>query len=381
MFRLFDEQDLARLQEVLASGNLCAIPGAQVPAFEREFAAAMKAPYAVAVCNAMAGLHAAVAAAGAGAGDEVIVDPMVTFAALAALYNNAIPVFADIDPTTHTMDPATLEACLSERTKCIIVTHLWGLCAAMDPILEFARRHGLLVIEDCAHALFATYQGRYAGTLGDLGVFSFQQSKHMTTGDGGMVLCQTEELRDRVRSMVHFSTVPPRLAWNYRMNELTAAVGRVQLTRAREYVRQCQENARYYHDAVAGCSWIQPQAVPPGHEHVYHIWAAAFYGERVGVSLAAFQAACQEMGVSISFGYIGQPAYLHETIAAPVAYGRGCPIHCPLRARPLAYQPGLCPQAEDLMGRLMLIYTGGESDQAQANAARLRQAIEKVHPA
>ncbi len=374
-WRRFDDEDLRRLREVLATGHLNAIGGTQTPAFEQEFAAAMGARHAVAVCNAMAGLHAAVAAAGAGAGDEVVVDSIVGFGALAAMYNCATPVFADIDPETHCMSPASLRERITERTKAVIVTHLWGLCADMDEILAVARAHDLVVIEDCAHALFATYNDRYAGTMGDYGVFSFQQSKHMTTGDGGMVVCASEELADGIRSFINFGTIPDRLAWNYRMNELTAAVGRVQLTRAREYVRACQQNAALYNEAVSGCEWLVPQAVPEGREHAYHIWAAGFYGERAGISLDVFREACQVEGFSASFGYIGKPPYLHDTIREPRAYGRGCPTRCPHLPAPADYREGLCPNAETLMPRLILVGTGGEAGYHRANAEALRRAI------
>ena len=377
MWRRFDEEDLAKVKEVLDSGVLVSTAGTQVRKFEEEFAQAVRAKYAVAVCNAMAGLHAAVVAAGAGAGDEVVVDPMVTFAALACMYNNATPVFADIDPETHTMLPESLEERITERTKAVIVTQLWGLCADMDEIVRIAHDRGLLVIEDCAHALFATYKGRYAGTIGDIGVFSFQQSKHMTTGDGGMVVCASEELEERVRQFITFSTVPPALAWNYRMNELTAAVGRVQLTRAKDYVRYCQENARLYNEAVEGCEWIVPQATPEGRENAYHIWAAAFYGDRCGISIDQFRERCEQVGVSLSIGYIGKPAYLQPVINQPVAYGRGCPVQCPLGAG-VRYEEGLCPNAEELMGRLILIGAGGEREGHEANAEKLRQVIEAV---
>lgn len=378
MPRVFDDEDLRRLKEVLDSGHLVSSGGTQVPAFEQEFAATLRSPYAVAVCNAMAGLHAAVAASGAGAGDEVVVDPMVTFASIAAMYNNAIPVYADIDLATHVMDPVSFEASITERTKAVIVTQLWGLCADMDAIVDIARRHGTVVIEDCAHALFATYKGRYAGTLGDIGVFSFQQSKHMTTGDGGGVLCATEELHDRVRAFVHFSTVPPSLAWNFRMNELTGAVARVQLTRAPLYVRECQESASYYSQTVADCDWLVPQATPEGRENAYHIWTAAFYGDRQGLTLDDFQTACREVGFGPNFGYIGKPAYRQEVISEPRAYGRGCPTGCPLRARDVTYSEGLCPNAEELMPRIMLVGAGGHPAEHQAAAERLRAAVEKT---
>ncbi|MBI2299717.1 MAG: DegT/DnrJ/EryC1/StrS family aminotransferase, partial [Armatimonadetes bacterium] len=146
-WRLFDHEDLAAVKEVLDSGNLCSIGGAQTPAFEAEFAAEFRAPHALAVCNAMAGLHCAVAAAGVEPGDEVIVDSVVCFAALAGRYHNGIPVFADIDPVTHQIDPASVRARITDRTRAIICTNLWGLCADYAELRKIADEHGLLLIE------------------------------------------------------------------------------------------------------------------------------------------------------------------------------------------------------------------------------------------
>ncbi|MGC9319076.1 MAG: DegT/DnrJ/EryC1/StrS family aminotransferase, partial [Armatimonadota bacterium] len=310
----FDDEDLRACKRVLDSGQLCSIGGSEVPAFEEEFRQAMGAPLALAVCNAMAGLHCAVVASGADHGDEVIVDPLVTFASLGALYHHCTPVYCDVEPDTHLMDPQRLPELITDRTRAIIVTQLWGLCADMDAINAIAREHDLLVIEDCAHAIYATYNGQYAGTLGDVGVYSFQQSKQMALGDAGMTVMRTEEHRRVMEEMITFGTVPARLGWNYRLNELVAAVGRVQLTRAREYVRMCQEAAAVYNKAVADCEWIAAQAERPGRENTYHIWAAVFEGEEHGISREDFTQALRDHEVAMNVGYIERPAYAHDCI-------------------------------------------------------------------
>ncbi|MGB9596493.1 MAG: DegT/DnrJ/EryC1/StrS family aminotransferase, partial [Candidatus Poribacteria bacterium] len=192
--RVFDEKELGLLKEVLASGNLSALGGAMTPKFEAEFAKAMNAKFAVAMNCAMSVLHTGVIVSGAGAGDEVICDPIFVFGAVATMYNNAVPVFVDVDPITMNMNPDLIEAKITDRTKAIIVTHAWGLPAKMDKIVEIAHKHNLFVIEDCAHALFATYKGRYAGTWGDVGSFSFQMSKQMGLGDGGMAVTNDEQI-------------------------------------------------------------------------------------------------------------------------------------------------------------------------------------------
>ncbi len=373
-WRWFDDEDLAAVKEVMDSGNLCAIPGTKVPEFERRFADEFGSPHALAGANAMAMMHAAIAAAGVGPGDEVICDPMVSFAALSVMYHNGIPVYCDVDRYTHNMAPANLEALITERTKAIWVTHLWGLPADMDEINAIAQKHGLFVMEDCAHAIYAQYKGRYTGTLGDVGTFSFQQSKQMGLGDGGMALMKSEAVRQAMHEVCHFGTIPSRLSWNYRMNELIAAVGIVQLGRAKGYVQQCVDNAETLCNAVADFDWIVPQHVPEDRTNSWHIWTALFEGDKVGIDYEEFKQACQEAGASVNFGYIGKPAYLHDTLREPKAYGKGCPVYCPHAARKISYEEGLCPVAEDIMPRLMLVYTGGDRDAIAAGAEKLHAA-------
>ncbi|MDI6828880.1 MAG: DegT/DnrJ/EryC1/StrS family aminotransferase, partial [Armatimonadota bacterium] len=192
--RDYGEREMEILGEVIRSGQLGALNGQFTTRFEAEFASMIGAKFGVAMNCAMSVLHASIMCANAGAGSEVICDPVFIFGALACLYNNAIPKFVDIDPNRHTLDPSKLEAEINERTKAIIVTHAWGLPADMDPIMEIAHKHNLLVIEDIAHAILAKYKGRYTGILGDIGSFSFQASKQMSLGDGGMATTNNEEL-------------------------------------------------------------------------------------------------------------------------------------------------------------------------------------------
>jgi len=378
--RIFDDEDLAEVKKVLDSGNLSSLHGEATRRFQDAFAREMGVRHALAMNSAMSVLHAAVAAASAGAGDEVICDPMVQFGAVAVMYNNAVPVFADVRRDTHLIDPDSIRARVTDRTKAIICTHLWGLPCDMDPIMDIAREHNLVVIEDNAHAIYATYKGRVTGTLGHVGSFSFQMSKQMGMGDAGMATTNDDLLHDRLidggglRGLATF----PKLTWNYRINELVSAVGLVQLRRARTYVDQGIANARVHTEAVKDISWIRPQHVPSDRTNTYHIWVATFEGDECGIDYEEFQAAAKEEGVRVGFGYIKKPAYLFDLFQAPLAYGRGCPTGCPLHKGSVRYVPGLCPVAEDLMPRLMLIGTVGRKDDHQANAEKLRRAAEKM---
>lgn len=351
----YDDQDLSAVKTVLDRGNLCSINGIEVPAFEEEFRAEFDSPMALAVVNAMAGLHVGVVASGAQPGDEIIVDPMVVFAALGVLYHGCKPVFCDVERDTHLMDASLLEQVITDRTRAIIVTQLWGLCADMDAICAFAAERDITVIEDCSHAIYATVDGKYAGTLGDIGVFSFQQSKQMALGDGGMTTMRDPEHRGIMEEMITFGTVPKRLGWNYRMNEVVAAIGRVQLRRARCYVEMCMRAGELYNQAVEGCEWLVPQAGRPGRVNTYHLWTVIFEGDKHGISADQFMQAMADHGLGWGMGYIGRPAY-----------------HADCIAKHLDRQPD-CPVAEYLMPRLLLTGTGGDPQVHEENAEKLAE--------
>ncbi|HJN18890.1 MAG TPA: DegT/DnrJ/EryC1/StrS family aminotransferase [Armatimonadota bacterium] len=377
MWHYFDDADLAAVKEVLDRGVLGSIGDAPATrGLEAAFCEEFGSAHALGVCNAMAGLHSAVAASGAGAGDEVVVDSLVGFGALAVLFNNAIPVFADVRRDTHTMDVESLRSRISERTKAIIVTQLWGLIADMDEIMAIAKEHDLLVIEDCAHAIYATYNGKYAGTIGDVGVFSFQESKQLSTGDGGIVLFQDPDVGERINDMVTFGTMPSRVALNYRITEVMSAIAKVQLGKTPGYVDICVRSANQFNDAVAGSPLIAPQITPEGRVNTYHLWAATYEGDDQGLPYDDFQRIAAEQGVNFMWRYIQQAPYLFDVIREPVAFGRGCPTQCPLRARDISYDEGTCPTAELIMDRIMLAYTGGDPDANAVTADGLRKALE-----
>jgi dTDP-4-amino-4,6-dideoxygalactose transaminase len=376
---VFDHEDLEAVKRVLDSGNLCAINGQVGREFEEAFAREMGVRRAYGVNSGMSALHACVFAAGAGAGDEVICDSMVQFGSAAVMYNNAVPVFADVRRDTHCIDPESVRERITERTKAIICTHLWGLPCDMDPIVEIAAEHGLTVIEDNAHGLYGEYKGRLTGTLGHMAEFSFQMSKQLALGDAGMATTMDEHFEDALwdaaghRQLATF----PRLVWNYRLNELVSAVGLVQLKRARDYVESGIANAGIYNDLVQDVEWIAQQHVPGNRKHAYHIWAGTFEGDRYGISRERFRAAMEASGVPMSMGYIQKAPYLYEMYTEPLTYGRGCPISCPFQLRHVEYRRGLCPVAEDLMPRVLLIGTVGSREMHRENAEKLHGVIQQ----
>ena len=198
MARVFGETEMQYFGEVLASRQLGWREGGLVTRFEQAFAQKVGCGYAIARNSAMSALAEAVSISGAGTATEVICDPMVQFGALAALYFNAVPRFADVKPDTYLMDPASLRANITKQTRAVIVTNLWGLCAELDEIRRICDEHNIFMIEDCAHSIGATWKGKHSGTYGDMGCFSFQQGKHMTTGDGGMMTTNRQDLYERL---------------------------------------------------------------------------------------------------------------------------------------------------------------------------------------
>jgi dTDP-4-amino-4,6-dideoxygalactose transaminase len=381
--RVFGDEELALLKEVLDSGNLSGLGGGKMtPRFEKEFAEALGAKHGVAMNSAMSVLHAAVKAAGAGAGDEVLCDPVCVFGAIAAMYNNAVPVFVDVKRQTWNMDPDRIEEKITGRTKALIVTHVWGLAAEMDRIVDIAHRHGLIVIEDCAHSLFATYKGRNTGTWGDIGSFSFQMSKQIGLGDGGMAVTDSDELAKQLSlnaGAPTFGSVAFDLHYNYRITELVAAVGIGQLHRARGYIQGLIEIAEIYDRVIRECPWIALQRGPAESTHTFHLWGATFRGDEVGIELKDFKAALKETGAGISVGYTNMPAYRHPAIAQRLGYGRGCPLDCPhYQGTGNRYPDGLCPNTEWVMPRILMTWTYGTREHHQASADRLRKAIQMM---
>lgn len=374
--RIYGKRESELLRKVLESKNLGALGGKFTPEFEEKFAKIMGTKYAVAMNCAMSVLHSSVICAGAGAGDEVICDPVFIFGALATLYNNAIPKFVDINPVTHALDAAKLEEAITARTKAVIVTHAWGLPAEIERIVEIAHKHNLLVIEDCAHSILATYKGRCTGSWGDIGSFSFQASKQMSLGDGGMAITNNEKLAkelDLHAGAPTFLAVAQGLHYNYRMNELTSAVGIAQLERLPEFVEGLKKNAGYYEQAISDCKWMISQRAPEA-VSTYHIWVATFEGEKHGIILDEFKKALKEANSSLAVGYTQIPSYKHPVIKEKLAHA----FHCKNYSGEIDYPDGLCPVAERIIPRIVTTGTVMSEEKAKEEAEKLHQVIKKL---
>jgi dTDP-4-amino-4,6-dideoxygalactose transaminase len=377
--RVFDELEVGYFREVLQSRQLGWANGGMVTRFEEAFAKKVGCGYAVARNSAMSALAEAVSVSGAGTGLEVICDPMVQFGAIATIYFNAVPRFADVRRDTYLMDPASLRANITDRTRAVIVTNFWGMCAELDEIRRICDEHNLFMIEDCAHAIGATWQGKHSGTYGDFGCFSFQQGKHMTTGDGGMMTTNRKDLYDQLFNQWAFGESPNFMTLNFRMNEVTGAVGLAQLSRVDGYIAEYTANLREFEAAIQGCPWLKPRVVPAGANHVGYIWACTWEGDQYGLELEQFKQTVTAQGIPLRFGFIGKPAYLFDLFRVATAYNLpDCPVRCPFYTShsDYRYREGLCPVAEDLMPRL--ISTGlieVPPDEAKRRAEKLHNAI------
>lgn len=246
------EDEIQAVNEVLLSGRLSLGPKTQQ--FEQEFAALMGAKYAVAVNSGTSGLHLVVRALGIKEGDEVITTPFSFIAsANCILYEKATPIFVDVDERTFNIDPAHIEEKITSRTKAILIVHVFGQSCDMDRIMAIAQKHHLPVIEDACESPLATFNRKQVGTFGAAGVFAFYPNKQMTTGEGGMIVtndeiiytfCKSSANQGRGENMQWLSH--DRLGYNYRMDEMSAALGLVQVRKLRRFVQQRQQKAQYY---------------------------------------------------------------------------------------------------------------------------------------
>ena len=328
--RSFGAEELELLRQVIESGTLNCTKGSTVTRFEKRFAEWIGLPHCRAVSSGTAAVHTAVAAIDPEPGDEIVTTPITDMGAIAAiLYQTAIPVFADVDPRSYQVTAASIEKKLTRRTRAIVVTHLFGNACEMDGILELADRRGLPVIEDCAQAFGATYKGRAVGTIGRIGCFSLQQGKHMTTGEGGMVVTRDPVL---FRRMVQFSDKAwgygdPKpdhyfLAPNYRMTELCGAVALAQLQKLDRMIEARVRMAARLTAKIAGLAGVEAPHVADGVRHTYWKYPLRVDPAVVRGGAEAFGAKLKAAGVSCVPRYIAKPAFECEVLREQRTFGR-----------------------------------------------------------
>ena len=358
-----DEREEELVLEVLRSGRLSL--GPTIERFEELIAERVGAPYAAAVSSGTAGLHLLVRTAGIGAGDEVITTPL-SFAATANcfLFEGAAPVFADVDPRTWNLDPAAVEAAITDRTKAVMAVDIFGYPCELDPLIALCERHGLALIEDSAEALGAEYKGRPIGSHGPPGVFGFYPNKQLATGEGGVVTTHSEEQREEIVSLRNqgrsysggswFDHV--RLGFNYRWTDIQAAIGIAQLEKLDELLELRSAAAARYNALLGEVEGVElAPADDDEHKRSWFVYVAQLAPE---IDRARVMAEMRERGVDVAeyMPCIHLLTYMREQFG---------------------FAEGLCPVAEEISSRTLALpfFAGIEPDDQEYVVEVLREVL------
>jgi len=350
---LLDGNEKKYLAECIDSGWISS-EGPFVSAFEAGFSARVNRRHGVAVCNGTAALDVAFEALDLGPGDEVIMPAFTIISCIGQIVRcGAKPVLVDTDPVTWNMDVSRLEALVTPRTRAVLVVHIYGLPVDMDPVLDLARRHGLRVIEDAAEMHGQTYRGQACGSFGDLSTFSFYPNKHITTGEGGMVVTDDDVLAETCRSLRNLCFeserrfVHERLGWNFRMTNLQAAIGVAQLERLDAFVSRKREMGRRYQELLADLPGVQlPLDSTDYAANIYWVFGMVLDDDR-GLDAATVMRRLGERGVGTR------------------------PFFCPMHKQPVLRRAGLFggeshPVAERLHRQGFYIPSGMALTESQA---------------
>ena len=351
--------------------------GPEVRVLESEWASYFNVKHAIAVNSATSALYCAVGAVGIGPGDEVIVSPYTMSAsATAALIYNAIPVFADIEEDYFCLSPESVEKRITKSTKAIIVVDIFGQPYDADRINAIAKKYGLYVIEDCAQAPGAKYKGKWAGTLGDIGIFSLNYHKHIHTGEGGILVTDNDDLAEKLRlirnhaeSVVEakgFSTLVNMIGFNYRMTEIEAAIAREQLRKLPGLIEERLKNVEYLTDKLKNIPCLEPAKIRLQCKHVFYVHPIKFKPEVAGIHRDKYIEAVkaelmpielrESEGVKIGCGYT-KPLYLQPLYQNRIAYGKsGCPWACNKYSGNVDYSKGICPVTEKMYEDVLITH-------------------------
>ena len=368
--------------------------GKHVRAFAAEFAEKMQVRFAIPINAATTGLSVALTACGVEPGDEVII-PAISYTATgsAPLLFGAIPVFVDVDPESFCLDPTCLAEAITPRTKAILPVHLTGNMADMDTIRKIAAEHDVRVIEDAAQAIGAKWGNRYAGALGDAGVFSFQQSKNITTGEGGMIITDDPEIARRCRLILNHGEVIPDdnseddeivgiIGCNFRMPELCAAMGRVQLKKLDVVNEWRTRNAEVLRKGLIGIRGLripEPQRLNPASpaSDIPHLFVGLYDRSELGIPREVFVAALRAEGIPVGTGY-ARPMYANPTFLRKISIGTS---GYPWSLFPEAgqnYQHGMAPVAERLLSEEFIWFYHIAYASTEDDMADIVRAVRKV---
>ncbi|MDA8564106.1 DegT/DnrJ/EryC1/StrS family aminotransferase [Mariniblastus sp.] len=328
--RTFGKAEIENITKVLESGTLTSTKGTFVKQLEEDFASMLGMDHAYACSSGTAALHVAVAAIDPEPGDEIITTSVTDMGALSCiLYQGAVPRFADIDPRTYNVTAETIEKCISDRTKAIMVTHLFGNPCEMTKIMELARSRNIPVIEDCAQAFLARHGDDLIGTMGDISCFSLQQGKHITTGEGGLVVSNNPELARRAFLFINkawgYGDKNPDhyfLALNYRMNELTGAVALAQLKSLEFSATSRTDAANKMHEMISGIPGVNLPQIHDGDVCTYWKYCLDVDPDIIEGGTDGLAQALRANGVFCAPRYIQKPAFRCQVIRDQVTFGK-----------------------------------------------------------
>ena len=389
--------ELLYLSKVLQSESWSATGGSWTQNLEQKFAEKIGTKYAVAMNSGTATLHCALEAVGVSAGDEVISPALsVIMDSTATFHANAIPVYVDINPETFNINPNDLEKKITPKTKAIIIVTLYGLPCDMDPIMQIANKYKIPVIEDNAQCILSTYNGKMVGTFGAIASYSFENTKHISCGEGGMVVTDDEALAEKMRKIGGHGFKNLRasegrirlnqdvfqnpnykrhdtLGWNYRLPEFNAAVAMAQLERIEELVDLRIRSSKAFIDVMKTCDYLVPQKTPSNCTNSYYTLGAVYNGnESIGISWEDFRKAYINLGGDGIYG-AWSVAYLEPMIENRVFVERNPHIY-----QNIKYEKGLCPIAETIQPKIMQFKTNYRDPiLAEAKAEILLKTIQK----
>lgn len=374
-YKVIGQEEKRAVGRVLDSGILsqylgCWDPhfygGPEVTAFEQEWARYFKVKHAVAVNSASSAIQAALGVIGIGPGDEVIVTAYsMCISATAPLFYGAIPVFADIEEDYFCLDPKSVEAKITTRTKAIIIVDLYGQPYDAQAINALAKKHNLVVIEDAAQAPAATLNGQFAGTLGDIGIYSLNYHKHIHTGEGGVLVTNNDRWAERARLIRNHAEavvegmgetdLTNMVGYNFRLTEIQAAIGREQLKKLKNLVQKRVKNCEYLADQLEKIPGITAPKTRPGAKHVYYMHAFKFDEHKLGINRQIFLDAVkaelpatktrEAEGPLVSYGYV-KPLYLMPIFRHKAGFGQANYPFNLATGRAVVYNKGDCPVVE-----------------------------------
>jgi perosamine synthetase len=362
--RTFGAEEVDFLKAVLSSGTLTSTKGTMVRALENQFAEMLGVKYAYACSSGSAAVHSAIAAIDPEPGDEIITTSITDMGALTPiLYQTAIPVFADVDPKTWNVTAESIERCLSDRTKAIIVTHLFGNPCEMGKIMTLANARGIPVIEDAAQALLATDRGQSVGGIGAIGCFSLQQGKHITTGEGGLITTNDDSLARRIFLFINkaFGYGDPQpdhyfIAPNYRMCELQGAVALAQLSKLKTVVQKRQTTAKRLTAQLQGLKGVETPWVSADHTHVYWKYCLRVDSQVIEAGAVGLAQYLKETwGIFSAPRYIQKPAFQCEIFAKQRTFGNSRFPFTEAQPEALDYDPAKFPGTFDGLEQVLVL--------------------------